>query len=127
MSERLNEFGHAEVAVVTFTDPQRLPAYVDHLDVAFPVVSDVNRELYQQLGVVRGTRRQVWSLGTLKMYWHLLRSGRKLRRSDEDIQQLGADVVVAQDGTIVKLFLPSTPDARPSIDELLAALQSAQR
>ncbi len=125
MSERLEEFGDAEIAVVTFTDPERLGSYVEHLGVRFPVVTDVDRELYRALGVERGTRRQVWSLGTLKMYAQLVRSGRKLRRTHEDILQLGADVVVGADGTIIKLFRPASPDARPDVDELLAALPSA--
>lgn len=123
MSERLDEFGPAEIAVVTFTAPDRLASYVAHLGVTFPVVTDLDRELYRALGVERGTRRQVWSLGTLKMYWHLVRSGRKLRRSSEDIQQLGADVVVTPDGDISTLFRPATPDARPSVDDLLTALR----
>ena len=123
MSERLAEFGDAEVAVVTFTAPERLASYINHLGVTFPVVTDVDRELYRALGIERGTRRQVWSLGTLKMYRHLVRSGRKLPRTDEDIQQLGADVVIAPDGTISKLFRPATPDARPSGDDLLDARQ----
>ena len=125
MRERLDEFGDAEIAVVTFTDPARLPSYVEHLGVPFAVVSDVDRLLYQALGVERGTRRQVLSLGTLRMYGSLLRSGRRLRRTHEDTQQLGADVVVAPDGTIAKLILPATPDARPGVDELLTALRDA--
>ncbi len=122
MSERLDEFGAADVAVVTFTDPTHLGAYVEHLGVSFPVVSDVDRELYSAFGIERGTRRQVWSLGTLRMYWRLLRSGRRLQRSHEDVRQLGADVIVASDGTIAKVFTPATPDTRPTVDELLAAL-----
>mgnify|MGYP000260860529 CR=1 FL=1 len=122
VSERLDEFGDAEVAVVTFTDPQRLSTYVEHLGVPFPVVTDVDRELYQALGVERGTRRQVWSLGTLKLYGELLRSGRRLSRTHEDIQQLGADVVIAPNGTIATVFTPATPDARPTVDDLLVAL-----
>jgi peroxiredoxin len=122
VSERLEEFGGAEVAVVSFTDPTYLDAYVEHLGVSFPVVTDIDRDLYRALGIERGTRRQVWSLGTLREYWRLLRSGRRLQRSHEDIRQLGADVIVAADGTITKVFAPATPDARPTVDELLAAL-----
>ncbi len=122
MSERLEEFAGAEIAVVTFTDPAHLAAYVEHLGVSFPVVTDVDRELYRALGIERGTRRQVWSLGTLRKYWQLLRSGKRLQRSHEDIRQLGADVIVAPDGTIVEVFTPATPDARPTVDDLLAAL-----
>jgi len=122
VSERQADFGGVDIAVVTFTDPTHLGAYVEHLGVSFPVVSDVDRALYTALGIARGTRRQVWSLGTLRKYWQLLRSGKRLQRSHEDIRQLGADVIVAADGTIARLFTPTTPDARPSIDELLAAL-----
>ena len=120
--ERVKEFGDAEITVVTFSNPARLDAYVQHLGVTFPVVSDVDRELYQALGLERGTLRQVWSLGTLKKYWHLLRAGNKLQRAHEDIRQLGADVIVGADGRITKIFRPATPDARPSVDDLLAHL-----
>ena len=89
------------------------------------VVSDVDRSLYRALGLERGTHRQVWSLGTLTMYWRLLRSGRRLQRTHEDIRQLGGDVVIGTDGRISTIFRPSTPDARPSVDELLVALRSA--
>ncbi|NND73836.1 MAG: hypothetical protein HKN44_02415 [Ilumatobacter sp.] len=123
MSERSEEFGDTEVAVVTFTDPRHLDAYRAHLGVSFPVVADVDRALYRALGLERGTWRQVWSIGTLKLYARLLRRGRRLRRSTEDLRQLGADVVVDADGTIVRLFRPASPDARPTVDDLLAALR----
>jgi len=122
VSERIKEFGDAEIVVVTFSDAARLDAYVKHLDITFPVVTDVDRELYQALGLERGTRRQVWSLGTLQKYWHLLRAGKKLQRTHEDIRQLGADVIVGADGRIIKIFRPATPADRPSVDDLLAHL-----
>lgn len=125
VSERITEFGGAEIGVVTFTDPARLDGYVEHLGVSFPVVTDLDRELYQALGLERGTRRQVWSRGTLKKYWDLLRAGKKLQRAHEDVRQLGADVIVGADGRITKIFRPTTPDARPSVDELLAHLPIA--
>jgi peroxiredoxin len=122
VSERFEEFGDSHVAVVTFTNPDHLAAYIDHLGIPFPVVTDVDRALYTALGIERGTRRQVWSLGTLKMYAKLLRKGRRMTRTHEDIRQLGADLIVGADGRIVKIFRPASPDARPSVDELLAAL-----
>ena len=56
------------------------------------------------------------------MYARLIRAGRRLRRPTEDIHQLGADAVVGRDGTLRYLSLPSTPDARPPISDLIAAL-----
>ena len=122
MRDHLVEFADASVAVVTFAAPERLPAYRRHLALPFPVLADPDRALYRLLGAERGSTRQVWSPGTLHMYARLLRKGRRLRRPTEDINQLGADVVVGRDGTVRYLSLPSTPDARPPVSELVAAL-----
>ncbi len=120
--EHLDQFGDASIAVVTFADPQRLAAYRANLRLPFDVLADPDRTLYQCLGVGRGSTRQIWSVGTLRMYARLIRHGRRLRRPTEDIHQLGADAVVGRDGTVRYLSLPATPDARPPISELIAAL-----
>lgn len=122
VSRRLDEFGDTGVAVVTFTEPARLAAYREHLGIGVTVVSDVDRALYRALGLVRGSRRQVWSLGTLRQYWHLLRAGRRLQWTRDDIRQLGGDVIVDANGAIATIFRPATPDARPSVDDLLDML-----
>jgi peroxiredoxin len=120
--DHLDQFGDAKIAVVTFAPHQRLAAYRDHLQLPFDVVSDPDRTLYQLLGAERGNTRQVWSAGTIRMYARLLRSGRRLRRPTEDIRQLGADAVTGRHGDLRYLSLPSTPDARPPIGDLIAAL-----
>ena len=120
--EHLVHFRDAEIVVVTFADPSRLDAHRSHLDVPFTFVSDTDRHLYRLLGAERASRRQVWSPGTLRMYARLLRRGRRLSRPTEDIYQLGADAVVGRDGRLRYLSLPKTPDSRPPLDGLLAAL-----
>jgi len=120
--DHLDRFGDARIAVVTFAAPERLAAYRHHLGLPFDVVADTDRTLYEMLGAERGSNRQVWSAGTLRMYARLIRAGHRLRRPTEDIRQLGADAVIGRDGTLRYLSLPSTPDARPPIGDLLAAL-----
>jgi peroxiredoxin len=120
--DHLDHFADATLAVVTFADPERLAAYRQHLDLPFAIVSDVDRRLYRLLGAERGSNRQVWSLGTLRMYVRLLRQGRRLQRATEDVHQLGADAVVGRDGRLRYLSLPSSPDARPPVSDLIAAL-----
>ena len=120
--DHLEQFGDARIAVVTFATPERSARYRSHLGLPFDVVTDTDRVMYELLGAGRGSNRAVWSLGTLRMYASLIRSGRRLRRPTEDIHQLGADAVVGRDGTLRFLSLPSTPDARPPIDDLIAAL-----
>lgn len=120
--DHLEQFGDAVVAVVTFAAPERLRAYRRHLGVPFPVLSDPDRRLYELLGAGRGAHRQVWSLGTLRLYARLLRAGARLRRPTEDINQLGADAVVGRDGRLRYVALPPSPDARPPVTDLVAAL-----
>ena len=57
----------------------------------------------------------------------LLRSGRRLARPTEDINQLGADAVIGRDGRLRYLSLPSTPDARPPVSDLIAASTETDR
>jgi hypothetical protein len=120
--DQIGQFGDAVVAVITFAAPERLAAYRQHLDIDFPVLSDVDRSLYGLVGAERGTRRAIWSLGTIRMYGKLLRLGRSLRRPTEDVNQLGADVVIGRDGHIRYLALPPSPDTRPPIADLISAL-----
>ncbi len=120
--DHLDHFADATIAVVTFADPHRLAAYRNHLQLPFSVLTDTNRSLYKLFGAERGSRRQVWSMGTIRMYAHLLRAGRRIRRPTEDVNQLGADAVIGRNARLRYLSLPSTPDARPPISELIAAL-----
>lgn len=122
MRDHLERFGDAVVAVVTFATPERLAKYREYLRVPFFILSDTRRELYRLLGAGRGTARQVWTIGTLTMYVRLMRRGRRLHWPTEDINQLGADAVVGRDGRLRYLAVEASPDRRPSIDELVAAL-----
>lgn len=117
-----NSFGDATIAVVTFAAPERLAAHRAHLGVRFVFLTDPDRSLYRALGAERGTARQIWSPGTLRMYARLLRRGRHLRRPTEDIHQLGADAVVGRDGRLRYLALPTSPDARPPVSQMITAL-----
>jgi hypothetical protein len=120
--DHLDQFGDARIAIVTFATPERLAAYREHLHLTFDILADTDRTLYQLLGAERGSNRQVWSVGTIRMYARLLRAGRRLHRPTEDIRQLGADAVVGRNGELRYLSLPSTADARPPIADLIAAL-----
>ncbi len=122
VSEHLDRFGDAEVVVVSFAEPERIAEYRRHLGVPFRFVADPDRRLYAALGAGRGTRRQVWSPGTIRLYLRLVRSGRRLQRPSEGIYQLGADAVIGRDGRLRYLAPPPSPDTRPPITDLIAAL-----
>jgi peroxiredoxin len=120
--DRLDEFGDAAVAVVSFTPRERLEDYRRFLDLPFPVLADPTRATYEQFGFVRGRVRDVWSLATIRQYGQLLREGRRLLRPTEDTLQLGGDVVIGRDRRVRYLARPTGPAERPPVDELIAAL-----
>jgi peroxiredoxin len=126
--DHLDQLGDALPIVVTFTDdPARLATYRHHLSLDLPVLADVDRVLYGVLGSRRGSWRRVWSPGTLAMYVRLVSRGRKLRRATEDTRQLGADAVIDREGRLHRLWLPPGPDARPDVDEIIAAVRELDR
>ncbi len=126
--DHLDQLGDALPVVVTFTDdPRRLAAYREHLDIEFPVLADADRVLYDLLGAGRGSIRKVWSPGTLAMYARLLLKGRRLRAPTEDTRQLGADAIIGRDGRLGRVWLPPSPDARPSIEAIVDAVYESER
>ncbi len=120
--DRVDEFGDAAIAVVTFTPRERLEEYRRFLELPFPVLADPTRASYTTFGFVRGRVRDVWSLATIRQYIELLRQGRRLRRPTEDTLQLGGDVVIGRDRRIRFLARPAGPAERPPVDDLVAAL-----
>jgi peroxiredoxin len=123
--EHLGALGDTVPIVVTFThDPARQAAYGPHLGVDFPVLADPDRSLYRLLGAGRGSFRRVWSPATLAMYARLIRRGRRLRVPTDDTRQLGADALIDRDGRLARLWLPEGPDARPAVDEMIAAVRA---
>ncbi|MGD9701209.1 MAG: AhpC/TSA family protein [Acidimicrobiia bacterium] len=127
MRDHQAELGDALLVVVTFADaPARLAAYRRHLGLEaadVPLLADTERSVYRLLGAGRGSLRQVWSPGTLAMYVRLVRRGRRLRRPEEDTRQLGADAVVDRSGRLHRVWLPSGPDQRPPVSEIVDAVR----
>ena len=123
VGDHLGQLGDALPVVITFAhEPAQLAAYREHLGVAFPVLADSERQLYHLLGAGRGSVLDVWSPGTLAMYLRLLRRGRRLRRPRHDTRQLGADAIVDRAGRLHRRWLPSGPDHRPPLGDIIAAL-----
>jgi hypothetical protein len=113
--------------VVTFSDDVgRLAGYREHLAITFPILANPDRSLYDAVGADRGSFRRVWSPGTIAMYARLLRRGRRLRLPREDTRQLGADLLIDAAGRLRNVWLPQTPDSRPSIDDLVAATRAVK-
>jgi hypothetical protein len=126
VSDRLDEFEKASVVLVTFTRQRNLRAFRRLLELNYPVLVDETRAVYRAYGLERGRWWRVWSWGTLRTYGRLLRTGHRLRRPTEDTRQLGGDFVVDPGGRVAYGYRSRTPDDRPSVDELVAAVRAAR-
>ncbi len=125
MRDRLDDLGDdTDVVLVTFTDPENLPAYRERHHLDLDVVVDEGRSSYRAFGLGRGSIGRVWGWRAARRYLEILRADgvRGLRRPTEDTLQLGGDFIVDPDGTLVYGFWGQGPDDRPDVDELIGAL-----
>lgn len=116
--------------LVTFTTDVELDAYQHRRAVAFPILVDADRSVYAAYGMGRGSFRAVWGLATLRRYWQILRpsgpgSVSDLGAATEDTRQLGGDIVIAPNGTIVWGHWSTGPADRPSVDDIVDAVRVA--
>jgi peroxiredoxin len=119
---QLEELGFSLVAV-GFSPPEALAALAAHLAWPFPFCSDGERALYGRLGLGRAGAGQVFTPATRAVYAAAAERGIVAERPVEDIRQLGGDAL-AVGGTARVVFRPSSPDDRPSADQLLAAART---
>lgn len=112
----------AGVVVVGFSPPRAMAELARHLDLPWPVLSDHEMVLYRLLELQRGSLLRVYSGRTLRRYASALVQRQTLHRPVEDTRQLGADAIVTE-GRVVRLYRPQSPDDRPSVDAILAALR----
>jgi peroxiredoxin len=112
---------HASVIAVGFSPPAALEALADHLEWPWPFYSDTDRLLYRRLDLPRARTRDVYNAGTLARYASALARGTRIQRPVEDTRQMGGDAVV-RDSVVLRLWRPRSPDDRPAVAEMVAAL-----
>ena len=93
--DRLEEFGDAVVAVVVDTKPRNLRGYRARFVAPLDVVTDEAREIHERFGFGMGA----------------------------DGVPVGGDVILDREGGVVFRYAADSP-ARPSVDELVAAVRS---
>ncbi len=129
MGERLTDLGDdTAVVLVTFTTDDHLSEYQDRHGLPFPVLIDRDRQAYRAYGLGRGSVHRIWGLDSARRYLEIVRedglSG--LRRPTEDTRQLGGDFVIDAAGRLAWGFWGTGPADRPSVDQLVDALDRAR-
>jgi peroxiredoxin len=125
----IDQFGDAEIVLVTFTRQRNLRGYRGRLRLPFTVVTDETQEIYKTYGLGKGPWWRVYGIGTIKRYIALLtQEGYQvgdLKRPSEDTLQLGGDFVVGRDGRLVYVFRSKNVDDRPPVEDLIRAVERA--
>jgi peroxiredoxin len=97
-----------------------LVRYQEYHNWPFPVLADPHRRAYRAFALPRLSWWRVFSPATLRLYFRLLREGKK--RQDygkEDIQQAGGDFLIDRAGNILFAYRSREPADRPSREILL--------
>ena len=113
-----------EIVVVAFTQIDNLERYAKVNDVAFQLLIDPERRVYQAYGLGRGTRRRVYGWRSARRYFQIYRDRgfADMHRATEDTLQLGGDFVIDAQGLLTYGFWGAGPDDRPAVTELIAAI-----
>ena len=120
-----DEFDRRGVAivVVSFAEPARLAPYQEHHHWPFVILADPKRTAYQAFALKRLSLLRVFSLSTLRLYFRLLREGKKLQKyGKDDYYQAGGDFLVDRKGNILFAHRSQDPADRPPIEKLLEAI-----
>jgi hypothetical protein len=116
----------ADIAVVTFSQPNLLRAFEKQMDLSLRLYADPQRSVYRAFGFERGSRARVWlDPRVLRRYAQLLRRGRRLQRSEQDTLQLGGDVVIDRRGRLAWIHRSEGPEDRPTVDAVATAVRQA--
>lgn len=107
--EKLN----VKVVVVTFEPLSSVAFPVAEGAIGFSYFFDKERQLYRYYGLLKAGFWDLWGPRTWLIYLRLLLKGRKILKSQSDIQQRGGDVLIDPHGMIRYHHIGTGPGDRP--------------
>lgn len=123
-----SEFDRRGVAIViiSFATPGPLLPYQKSHQWPFVILADPKRIAYQAFALRRLSWFRVFSLSTLKLYFRLLREGKKLQSyGKDDYYQTGGDFLIDREGNVLFAHRSQDPADRPRPKKLLEAIDRA--
>ena len=116
------------IVVVSFATPERLVLYQRIHQWLFVLLADPDRSAYSYFGLKRLPWYRLLSLPTLKLYFHLLRRGRKVENyGKDDYYQAGGDFLIGRSGALFLAHRSHDPADRPSVNRLLEEIDKTKR
>ncbi len=114
------------IIVISFAEPTVLVKYQEYHKWPFVILADPQRRAYGTFALTRLSWRQVFSLATLKLYFRLLRQGKKHQHYGKaDVRQGGGDFLIDCAGNVLFAHRSRDPADRPSTEMLLQEIDRA--
>jgi peroxiredoxin len=114
------------IIVISFAEPERLAPYQEQHAWPFAILADPRRIAYQAFALKRLSWFRVFSPSTLRLYFRLLREGKKLESyGKDDYYQGGGDFLVDREGSILFAHRSEDPADRPAVEKLLEVFDRA--
>jgi peroxiredoxin len=108
------------IIVISFAEPATLVRYQEYHRWPFAVLADPDRVAYGAFTLKRLSLWRLFSPSTLRLYFTLLREGKRLRHyGKEDYHQSGGDFLIDGDGNILFAHRSQEPSDRPPLTRLL--------
>ena len=107
------------VKVVSFDADALALAYVRESELPWPLLLDVDKRLYREYGMTRGSWWRIYGPVSIWNYLKLFMQGKKPGKPGEDWRQLGGDVLIDPQGTVRILYVSTSPHDRPSVNSIL--------
>jgi len=125
-----SEFDRRQVSIVviSFAEPAKLVHYQQRHQWRFVMLADPNRLVYRSFTLKRLSWFHVFSPVTIKLYFRLLREGKKLENyGKDDYHQSGGDFVVDRDGRVLFAYRSQEPADRPTVSKLLEEIDRIRK
>ncbi len=111
------------VLVIGFEKEERAREWMRRAQVDFPFLIDLDRAVYRAYGVERSIFRS-WHPRILWFYLKRFLKGKGVPIFRADPTQLGGDILIDREGHIRVIFPSKDAMDRPSVEQLLAVIDS---
>ena len=115
------------ISVITFDADFMALAYVQKVNLPWPLLSDLDQKLYAAYGMVRGNWWSIYGLPSIIKYLSLIARGRFPGKPGKDWRQLGGDILIDPEGIVRVHHISTGPHDRPTVESLLALIESRRR
>lgn len=127
LSNFRNQFSElsTQIILISFIEADRCLELVRNIGTSFPIFQDTELTMYDTLGLEKSMYKS-FHFWTIWYYFKMMVFGHRIISPyrDEDISQLGGNVILDNEGNILYVHRCQRPDDRPTTESLLALLRA---